>query len=92
MNIEVLARRPSNNRASITSDPMIHDGEACIARTGIPVWQVWHSWLCGENYAQLMTLYELNVFQVRAMWVYAILHEDEMKEDLEKHRSLVETV
>ena len=63
----------------IDTDPAVCGGEACIARTRIPVWLLIRARELGASEASLLAAYPtLRAEDLASAWAYAQLHPDEI--------------
>jgi uncharacterized protein (DUF433 family) len=72
----------------IDIDPLVCGGDACIARTRIPVWLLVHAQQLGANEAALLGAYPtLRAEDLVNAWSYARLHRAEIETQIHEHEA-----
>ncbi len=72
----------------IDTDPRVCGGEACIARTRIPVWLLVQARRLGSSEAALLEAYPtLRAEDLVNAWAYARLHATEIEESIRTHEA-----
>lgn len=84
--IQLLAESLSNTWKGIEKTPGVCGGEACIAKTRIPVWGLVESRRLGISEAQLLDDYpHLTAADLVNAWAYADAYPDEIEEAIRKN-------
>ena len=77
--MQILAQSLGNSWRGIEKTPGVCGGDACIARTRIPVWVLVNTRNIGISEAQLLKDYPtLSATDLTNAWVYAIVHPEEI--------------
>jgi uncharacterized protein (DUF433 family) len=72
----------------IDTNPAVCGGEACIARTRIPVWLLIRARELGASEASLLAAYPmLRAEDLVSAWAYAQLHPDEIGAQIASHEA-----
>lgn len=86
--IQTLIQTLSNGSQGITKTPGICGGDACIARTRIPVWLLIESRRLRISEAQLLSDYpHINAADLVNAWTYADAHLEEIEEAIRKNEA-----
>jgi uncharacterized protein (DUF433 family) len=84
--LQKVARELGAAVPGIDSDPSVCGGEACIARTRIPVWLLVRARRLGTSEATLLQAYPtLRAEDLVNAWAYAQLHPTEIEELIDAH-------
>ncbi|MBO1349003.1 MAG: DUF433 domain-containing protein [Hormoscilla sp. GUM202] len=85
--IGILTQNLSNGSPGITKTPGVCGGEACIARTRIPVWLLVSFRRQGATDAYILEGYpHLTAADLVNVWAYADAHPEEIEEAIVKNR------
>jgi len=84
--IQILTQTLSNGSLGITKTPGVCGGDACIAKTRIPVWlMVSYRRQCSSD-AELLDFYpHLSAADLVNVWAYADAHPTEIEEAIRKN-------
>ncbi|WP_293148405.1 MULTISPECIES: DUF433 domain-containing protein [unclassified Microcoleus] len=84
--IRLLTQSLNNTWPGITKTPDVCGGDACIAKTRIPVWLL-ESWRRqGSSDAELLQFYpHLSAANLVNVWTYADAHLEEIEEAIRKN-------
>ncbi|WP_293348733.1 MULTISPECIES: DUF433 domain-containing protein [unclassified Microcoleus] len=84
--IRLLTQSLNNTWPGITKTPDVCGGDACIAKTRIPVWLL-ESWRRqGSSDAELLQFYpHLSAANLVNVWTYADAHLEEIEESIRKN-------
>lgn len=86
--LQKVARQLGGAVPGIDEDPGVCGGEACIARTRIPVWLLVHARRLGASEAILLQAYPaLRAEDLVNAWAYAQLHPREIQEQIDTHEA-----
>lgn len=78
--IHLLAQSLGNHWQGIEKTPRVCGGEACIAKTRIPVWVLVEARRLGYSDADLLRSYPtITATDLANAWVYAEAHPDEIE-------------
>jgi uncharacterized protein (DUF433 family) len=78
--IQLLAQSLGSNWHGIEKNSKVCGGEACIAKTRIPVWVLVEARRLGYTDADLLTSYPtITATDLANAWVYAEAHDDEIE-------------
>ena len=84
--IRLLAQSLSNSWPGITKTPDVCGGDACIAKTRIPVWLLESFRREGSSDAELLQFYpHLNAANLVNVWTYAEAHQEEIEQAIRKN-------
>lgn len=84
--IHLLAQSLGNHWQGIEKTPRVCGGEACIAKTRIPVWVLVEARRLGYSDADLLTSYPtITATDLANAWVYAEAHPDEIELAIERN-------
>ncbi|MDM9380798.1 DUF433 domain-containing protein [Chlorogloeopsis sp. ULAP01] len=84
--IQILTQTLSSGSHGITKTPGVCGGEACIAKTRIPVWLLVESRHQGISEAQLLDDYpHISAADLVNAWAYADAHPEEIVDAIEKN-------
>ncbi|MBW4428192.1 MAG: DUF433 domain-containing protein [Nostoc desertorum CM1-VF14] len=84
--IHLLAQSFGNHWQGIEKTPRVCGGEACIAKTRIPVWVLVEARGLGYSDADLLTSYPtITATDLANAWVYAEAHPDEIELVIERN-------
>ncbi len=86
--LQKVARELGGAVPGIDTDPGVCGGEACIARTRIPVWLLARARRLGASEAALLQAYpSLRAEDLVNAWAYAKLHSSEIEELITAHEA-----
>lgn len=86
--LQKVARQLGGAVPGIDTDPEVCGGEACIARTRIPVWLLVHARRLGASEAMLLHAYPtLRAEDLVNAWAYAQLHPTEIEGLIDAHEA-----
>ena len=86
--LQKVARELGGAVPGIDTDPGVCGGEACIARTRIPVWLLVRARQLGASEAVLLQAYPgLRAEDLVNTWAYAQLHPTEIEELISAHEA-----
>jgi uncharacterized protein (DUF433 family) len=86
--IQLLAQSLGSNWQGIEKTPRVCGGEACIAKTRIPVWVLVNSQRLGYSDLDLLTSYpHLQAIDLANAWNYATAHPDEIDLAIERNEA-----
>lgn len=86
--LQKVARQLAGAVPGIDIDPEVCGGEACIARTRIPVWLLVHARRLGSSEATLLHAYPtLRAEDLVNAWAYAQLHPTEIEQLIDTHEA-----
>lgn len=86
--LQKVARELAGAVPGIDIDPNICGGEACIARTRIPVWLLAQARRLGASEATLLRAYPtLRAEDLVNAWAYAQLHSTEIEHLIDAHEA-----
>lgn len=86
--LQKVARELGGAAPGIDTDPGVCGGEACIARTRIPVWLLARARQLGASEAALLQAYPaLRAEDLVNAWAYAQLHPTEIEELISAHEA-----
>jgi uncharacterized protein (DUF433 family) len=86
--LQRVARELGSAAPGIDSDPAVCGGEACIARTRIPVWLLVQARRLGASEADLLHAYpSLRAEDLVNAWAYSQLHRAEIDEAIAAHEA-----
>ena len=86
--LQKVARELGGAGSGIDADPAVCGGEACIARTRIPVWLLVQARQLGTTEAALLQAYPtLRAEDLINAWAYAQLHAAEIEEQIHAHQA-----
>ena len=78
--IQILTQTLSNGSQGITKTPGVMGGDACIAKTRLPVWLFASLRRQGTSDAELLDFYpHLSAADLVNVWAYADAHPDEIE-------------
>jgi len=78
--IHVLLKETSGSARNITKTGGVMGGDACLARTRIPVWLLVSYSQQGMSDGQILEAYpDLSATDLVAVWAYARVHADEVE-------------
>lgn len=81
--IQWLVSDLSNAFAGIEQAPDVAGGEACIARTRIPVWVVVQAQMLGSNDGEILRAYpSLRAEDLANAWAYYHAHKTEVEQQI----------
>ncbi len=84
--IQILTQTLSNGSLGITKTPGVCGGDACIAKTRIPVWLMVSYRRQGSSAAELLDFYpHLSAADLVNVWAYADAHPTEIEEAIRKN-------
>jgi uncharacterized protein (DUF433 family) len=84
--IQILTQTLSNGSLGITKTPGVCGGDACIAKTRIPVWLMVSYRRQGSSDAELLDFYpHLSAADLVNVWAYADAHPTEIEEAIRKN-------
>ncbi len=84
--IQILTQTLSNGSLGITKTPGVCGGDACIAKTRIPVWLMVSYRHQGSSDAELLDFYpHLSAADLVNVWAYADAHPEEIEEAIRKN-------
>lgn len=84
--IQILTQTLSNGSLGITKTPGVCGGDACIAKTRIPVWLMESYRRQGSSDAELLDFYpHLSAADLVNVWAYADAHPTEIEEAIRKN-------
>ena len=84
--IQILTQTLSNGSLGITKTPGVCGGDACIAKTRIPVWLMVSYRRQGSSDAELLDFYShLSAADLVDVWAYADAHPTEIEEAIRKN-------
>ena len=85
--IQILTKTLSNNSLGITKTPDVMGGEACIAKTRLPVWLFVSLRRQGASDAELLQFYpHISAADLVNVWAYADAHPEEIEEAIRKNQ------
>ncbi|MBD2743709.1 DUF433 domain-containing protein [Coleofasciculus sp. FACHB-1120] len=83
--IQILTQTLSNGSQGITKTPTVCGGDACIAKTRLPVWLFVSLRQQGASDAELLKFYpHLSAADLVNVWAYADAHPDEIETALQE--------
>ncbi|WP_373539286.1 DUF433 domain-containing protein [Chamaesiphon sp.] len=86
--IQILAQSLGNPWRGIEKTPGVCGGDACIARTRIPIWVLVNARNIGISEAQLLQDYlTLSATDLTNAWIYAIVYLDEITIAIQENES-----
>jgi len=86
--LQRVARDLGGGVPGIDTDPAVCGGEACIARTRIPVWLLVSARRLGAAEATILQAYPtLRAEDLVNAWAYAQHHRDELDEQIHAHEA-----
>lgn len=84
--IQILTQTLTNGSLGITKTPGVCGGDACIAKTRIPVWLMVSYRRQGSSDAELLDFYpHLSAADLVNVWAYADAHPEEIEEAIRKN-------
>ena len=84
--IRLLTQSLNNSWPGITKTPDLCGGDACIAKTRLPVWLFVSLRRQGSSDAELLQFYpHLNTENLVNVWTYADAHQEEIEEAIRKN-------
>ena len=84
--IRLLTQSLSNSWPGITKTPDVCGGDACIAKTRIPVWLLESFRREGSSDAELLQFYpHLSGAALVNVWTYADAHQEEIEQAIRKN-------
>ena len=84
--IRLLTQSLSNSWPGITKTPGVCGGDACIAKTRIPVWLLVGFRNEGSSDSELLQFYpHLSAADLVNVWIYADSHIEEIEEAISKN-------
>jgi len=84
--IRLLAQSLSNSWPGITKTPDLCGGDACIAKTRIPVWLLESFRREGSSDAELLQFYpHLSAADLVNVWTYTDAHQEEIEQAIRKN-------
>ena len=84
--IRLLAQSLSNSWPGITKTPDVCGGDACIAKTRIPVWLLESFRREGSSDSELLQFYpHLSAADLVNVWTYADAHQEEIEQAIRKN-------
>lgn len=84
--IQILAQSLGNSWRGIEKIPGVCGGDACIARTRIPVWVLVNARRLGISEAQLLKDYPtLSATDLTNAWVYATVYPEEIETAIQEN-------
>jgi|SRR4028118_357061 uncharacterized protein (DUF433 family) len=84
--IQILTQTLTNGSLGITKTPDVCGGDACIAKTRIPVWLMVSYRSQGSSDAELLDFYpHLSAADLVNVWAYADAHPEEIEEAIRKN-------
>ncbi|WGV25914.1 DUF433 domain-containing protein [Halotia branconii] len=85
--IQLLAQSLGSNWQGIEKTPRVCGGEACIAKTRIPVWILVEARRLGYSDADLLTSYPtITARDLANAWIYAQAHPNEIESAIERNQ------
>ncbi len=89
--IRILTRTLSNGSLGITKIPDLCGGEACIAKTRLPVWLMVSWRRQGVSDAELLDFYpHLSAADLVNVWAYADAYPEEIEEAIRKNDEVMQ--
>ena len=89
--IQILTRTLSNGSLGITKIPDVCGGEACIAKTRLPVWLMVSWRRQGVSDAELLDFYpHLSAADLVNVWAYADAYPEEIEEAINKNEEVMQ--
>jgi uncharacterized protein (DUF433 family) len=89
--IQILTRTLSNGSLGITKIPDVCGGEACIAKTRLPVWLMVSWRRQGVSDAELLDFYpHLSAADLVNVWAYADAYSEEIEEAIRKNDEVMQ--
>ncbi|MBZ8181635.1 MAG: DUF433 domain-containing protein [Oscillatoria sp. PMC 1051.18] len=83
--MQILTESLSNGSSGITKTPGVVGGDACIAKTRIPVWMLVSLRRQGSTDAELLYFYpQLNAIDLVNAWAYAEAFTEEIEKALQQ--------
>lgn len=84
--LQILTQTLTNGSLGITKTPGVCGGDACIAKTRIPVWLMVSYRRQGSSDAELLDFYpHLSAADLVNVWAYADAHPEEIEEAIRKN-------
>jgi len=89
--IQIFTRTLSNGSLGITKTPGVCGGDACIAKTRIPLWLIVSWRRQGMRDAELLNLYpHLSAADLVNVWAYADAYPEEIEEAIRKNDEVMQ--
>lgn len=89
--IQLLTQNLSNGSRGITKTPNVCGGDACIARTRIPVWSMINYRRLGANDATILEAFpNLTAVDLVNAWAYADAHQSEIELAIRENDEVME--
>ncbi|MUG98883.1 DUF433 domain-containing protein [Scytonema sp. UIC 10036] len=88
--IQILIRTLSNGSLGITKTPGVVGGDACIAKTRIPVWSLVNYRRLGANDAHILEAFpHLTAADLVNAWAYADAYPEEIEQAIQENEEVM---
>ncbi|MBZ8181633.1 DUF433 domain-containing protein [Oscillatoria salina] len=89
--IQILTESLSNGSSGITKTPGVVGGDACIAKTRIPVWSLINYCRLGASDAKILESFpQLSAADLVNAWAYAEAFPEEIEAAIEKNEAVMQ--